>query len=163
MKYNEMKLFNDTVKSLYDKENFIGHNKGNVVIGKNNKVISPNTHSLYYIFSSVIRQCLEGLSPERRFDTDKICDFSQLDLYDKVPLQFDSLKPTDTNILVKFKTPNDEVVAIDEKLVKPYFGKSYITDLKFYGCKDRTNKSPVYVVNADTNTPLAMVLPVVLQ
>ena len=162
MKYNEMKLFNDTVKSLYDKENLIGYNKGNVIIGQNNKVISPNTHSLYYIFTDVLRQCLSGLNPERRFDTDKICDFSQLDLYDKVPLQFDSLKPTDTkSILVKFKTPNDEVVVIDEKTVKPYFGNSYITDLKFYGSKDRTNKSPVYVVISETNTCVAMILPVV--
>lgn len=156
-----MKLFNETVKSLYDKEYFIGHNKGNVIIGQNNKVISPNTHSLYYIFSEVIRQCLEGLSSERRFNTDQMCDFTKVELYDKVKLQFDSLKPTDTkSVLVKFKTPNDEVVAIDEKLLKPYFGNAYLTDLAFYGCKDKTNRSPVYVVNAETNVCIAMVLPV---
>lgn len=161
--YNELKLFNDVVKAMYNKEYRKGrdYNK-QIIISKNNTVISPNCHSLYYVFSETIRNFCKGVDLATKFDTDKIYNFMDQDKSNMIPLKVIGLKPTDTYNAIILETDNGEKAYINEDYVTRYFGKSYMSDLKFYGTAKNTPKSPIYIAS-DSDSIIAMILPINMQ
>lgn len=158
--YNELKIFNDVTKQLFNRDN--GKKYENPVLGKSGQVVSPHTWGLYRIISPTLRDMLKGLSCAT-FDNSKILDENKhiSDYTDKVKLDFDSLTVDNNgNTLIVFKSTADEniKVYINEKLVKPYFGKTYLQDFTFYGNLENTSKTPVYIVNYDV--VFACILPI---
>lgn len=158
--YNELKLFNDVAKNLYNREN--GKKYENPVLGKTGQVASPHGYGLYRIISDSLKNMINGL-PCAKYDNSKILDENKCmsDYTDKVKLDFDSLTVDNNgNTLIVFKSTADEYVKVylNEKLVKPYFGKTYLQDFEFYGNVENTSTTPVYIVNYDV--VYACILPI---
>ena len=149
--YNELKLFNEVAKQLFNREN--GKKYDNPILGKTGEVVSPHSYGLYRIISQSLRDMIKGLSCAT-YDNSRILDENKYmsEYTDKVKLDFDSLTVDNNgNTLIVLKSTADENVKVylNEKLVKPYFGKNYLQDFEFYGNMENTSKTPVYITNYD--------------